>query len=147
VDQSSLDVEADFKSSAKTGVVMTISEVARRAGVQASAIRYYERLGVLPAPKRAGGRRRYDESVLDALAIIRFAKHVGFSLTETKALLAGRAERPNPEHWRALARGRLRDVESTIAEAEQRRRLLQDALRHECPKLVERGNDLTRPRA
>ncbi len=50
---------------------MRIGEVAQRAGLRTSAIRYYEAAGVLPAPERSGGRRTYDESVISRLAVIR----------------------------------------------------------------------------
>ena len=50
---------------------MTIGEVAKRSGLQTSAIRYYERAGLLPKPARLGGQRRYDRSILRALAVLR----------------------------------------------------------------------------
>jgi DNA-binding transcriptional MerR regulator len=65
---------------------MTIGQIARRAGISQSTIRYYERLGLLPAPIRSSGQRRYDDTVLQRLAVIRFAKYVGFSLTEVTQL-------------------------------------------------------------
>lgn len=56
---------------------MSIGEVARRTGVRTSALRYYERVGVLPRPGRTNGRRRYDgdvlREVLDRLAVVRVA--------------------------------------------------------------------------
>ena len=54
---------------------MTIGEVARRAGLRPSAVRYYERIGLLPSPPRIGGQRRYESGVLQRLAVIRGAKH------------------------------------------------------------------------
>lgn len=121
---------------------MTIGDVARRTGMRTSAIRYYERLGVLPKASRRGGRRYYDASVLDALAIIRFAKHMGFSLAELRLLLGGQHARPRPERWREIARGRLAELDDVIARAQDVRRLLDETLRHQCPKLVERGQAL-----
>ena len=63
--------------------------MARRAGVATSSIRYYERIGLLPEPGRAGGQRRYDADVLGRLAFIGVAQSAGFKLREIKALLAG----------------------------------------------------------
>jgi DNA-binding transcriptional MerR regulator len=123
---------------------MTIGDVARRSGVPASTIRYYERLGVLPPARRRGGKRRYDVTVLDALAIIRFATHVGLTLAETRELLGGRAARPKPERWREVARRRLGELDALIDHAQRLRAVLHDTLRHECPKLVERGKSLPR---
>ncbi len=68
---------------------MSIGEVARKMGLRSSAIRYYERLGLIPKAPRVSGRRRYDERVLERLAMVRFAKHVGFSIAEIKVLLRG----------------------------------------------------------
>src|SRR5687767_4899649 len=65
---------ARSRESIGTSVAMSIGEVARRAGVEPSAIRYYESLGLLPEPPRAGGKRRYDASVLDWLSLIALAR-------------------------------------------------------------------------
>jgi MerR family transcriptional regulator, redox-sensitive transcriptional activator SoxR len=121
---------------------MSIGEVARRAGVRPSAIRYYERAGLLPAPYRVAGRRRYDPSALERLAIVRFARRVGFKIVEIKRLLAGFDERPPPERWRRMARQKLREVDRLITEATTIRALLGRTLRRKCPKLVERGAKL-----
>ncbi len=59
---------------------LMIGEVARRAGVRPSALRYYERAGLLPTPRRINGRRRYDPGVLQRLDAIRFAQRAGFTL-------------------------------------------------------------------
>ena len=66
---------------------LTIGEVARRAGIAASSIRYYERIGLLPAPERVGGQRRYDADVLGKLGFIGVAQNAGFKLREIKELL------------------------------------------------------------
>lgn len=61
---------------------MTIGEVAGRAGLNASRIRYYEEIGVLPRPERVAGQRRYGADVLRRLMIIGVAQRVGLTLTE-----------------------------------------------------------------
>ena len=68
---------------------LTIGEVARRAGVAASTVRYYESIDLLPEPVRESGQRRYDESVLGKLGFIGVAKEAGFSLPEIKELMEG----------------------------------------------------------
>ena len=68
---------------------LTIGEVARRAGVATSSIRYYERIGLLPEPDRLGGQRRYDPSVLGKLGFIGIAQSAGFKLREIQELIAG----------------------------------------------------------
>lgn len=121
---------------------MSIGEVARRAGLRPSAIRYYEKAGILPAAPRQGGRRRYDRDILERLAIIRFAQHVGFRLSEIKLLLDGIANRPPPERWRDMARRKIGEVDGIIRNASTVRALLLATMRHKCPKLVERGAGL-----
>jgi DNA-binding transcriptional MerR regulator len=126
---------------------LSIGEIAGRAGIRPSAIRYYERVGLLPKPPRESGRRRYDESILDRIAIVHFGKRVGFSLAELKILLNGAAPRPPPERWRNLAHERVAQVDQLIAEASVVRQLLLETLDQKCPKLVERGLSLDRGNA
>jgi MerR family redox-sensitive transcriptional activator SoxR len=68
---------------------LTIGEVARRAGVATSVIRYYERIGLLPEPDRLHGQRRYDAEVLGRLGFIGMAQSAGFRLAEIKHLIDG----------------------------------------------------------
>ncbi|HXE58423.1 MAG TPA: MerR family transcriptional regulator [Gemmatimonadales bacterium] len=112
---------------------LTIGEVARRAGIQASAIRYYERAGVLPPARRAGGRRIYDESILHWLAVVRLAAEAGFTIAEIRALVAGFevGARPGPR-WRVLAARKLAQVEALMARVERMRALLRRALACGC---------------
>jgi MerR family redox-sensitive transcriptional activator SoxR len=126
---------------------LSIGEVARRAGLRTSALRYYEKIGLLPRPPRVGGQRRYDPHILDRLAIVRLGQYVGLRITEIKWLLNDVPGRPPPERWRELARDRLIQVDALIAEAQAIRRLLQMTLDHKCPKLIEHGISLPWRRA
>jgi MerR family redox-sensitive transcriptional activator SoxR len=121
---------------------LTIGEVARRAGLRTSALRYYERIGLLPRAPRVGGQRRYDPRILDRLAIVRLARHVGLQIVEIKWLLNDVPGRPPPERWRKLAKDRLIQVDALILEAKAIRDLLQMTLDHKCPRLVEHGISL-----
>ena len=123
---------------------MSIGEVARRAQLRPSAIRYYERIGLLPAPFRINRRRRYDSHVLERLAVVRFAKFVGFRIDEIRLLLDGSPGRPPPRRWRDAAKRRVAQVDTLITEAIAVRALLQATLRERCPHLVERGLALAR---
>src|SRR5882724_8868214 len=96
---------------------MSIGEVASEAGLRPSAIRYYERLGVLPQAVRVSGRRQYDDAVVERLAIVRFAKQVGFTIDEVRDLLDGIDRRPPPERWRQMAERKLAEVAQLIADA------------------------------
>lgn len=115
---------------------LTIGEVARRAGLNASAIRYYESRGVLPRPDRESGRRRYTEETLERLHVIDVAKRAGFSLDEAAVLLATSDEgEPVSEPLRRLATRRLPDVEALIARAQAMRDWLRTATACDCETL------------
>jgi MerR family redox-sensitive transcriptional activator SoxR len=117
---------------------LTISEVARRSGVRATTIRYYESISVLPAPRRANGRRRYDPAVLDRLAFIHVAQRLGFTLTEIGLLFEQReTDAPLSERWQAMARAKLADVEGLIRHAREVRQTLIGGLNCGCPNLHE----------
>jgi DNA-binding transcriptional MerR regulator len=109
--------------------MLAIGEVARRTGLAASALRYYERLGLLPAPPRSAGRRRYDEAILLRLRVIAFARGCGFSLREIAQLFAGR---PYSATLRGLARRKLDDVGQAIERFRAMQGLLRSALQCEC---------------
>ncbi|MFL6164524.1 MAG: redox-sensitive transcriptional activator SoxR [Jatrophihabitantaceae bacterium] len=90
----------------RTTDLLTVSEVARRSGYAASALRYYEREGLISATRTSGGQRRYQRSVLRRLAFIRAARNVGVSLDEVRAELAqlpaGRT--PTKADWTRISR-------------------------------------------
>jgi MerR family transcriptional regulator, redox-sensitive transcriptional activator SoxR len=119
-------------------VKLTIGDVARQAGVRASALRYYESVGLLPSPTRVAGRRMYESSVLDAIRLIQLAKRAGFSVAEIRRLMHG-FERTTPAsaRWQAMATRKLQDVNALIAEAEQMRDVLQKLLTCTCVQLSE----------
>ena len=117
---------------------LTISEVARLSGVRATTIRYYESINVLPQPRRANGRRRYDVAILDRLAFIHVAQRLGFRLTEIVLLFEQRdTAAPLSERWQALAREKLADVERLIRQAREVRQTLISGLRCGCENLDE----------
>jgi MerR family transcriptional regulator, redox-sensitive transcriptional activator SoxR len=116
---------------------LTISEVARRSGVRATTIRYYESINVLPPPsRRANGRRRYDPSILERLAFIHVAQRLGFTLTEIELLFEQRdTAAPLEERWQSMAREKLADVERLIRHAREVRQTLISGLRCGCANL------------
>ena len=105
-----------------TEAALSIGEVARRAGVNASAIRFYERRGLLPEPDRVGGQRRYTAAVLGRLEFIFAAKRGGLTLEEICVLLASNEEGgPTLERLRALATAKLPQADAQIAQARAKR--------------------------
>jgi DNA-binding transcriptional MerR regulator len=129
-----------------------ISEVAERAGVTPDAIRYYERLGVLPrAPRTAGGLRSYGDDVLPRVRFIQQAQALGLTLKDVKQLVAneGRGGYQRCRRVRDLLRTRLVDVDARFKEMQAFRRTLrthlhncEHALKQEspvCPVMAELG--------
>jgi MerR family transcriptional regulator, redox-sensitive transcriptional activator SoxR len=115
---------------------LSIGEVARRAGISASAIRFYERQGLLPEPERAGGQRRYTDAVIQRLGIIDAAKQAGFSLAEVGVLLTSTdMGAPAHEQLRALATRKLPEVDALIERAETMRDWLSFASKCGCETL------------
>jgi DNA-binding transcriptional MerR regulator len=116
---------------------MRIGEVADAAGVTAKALRYYERVGLLPPPDRTdSGYRDYPDAVLDRLRFIRAAQTVGLTLGEIKGVIAFREQGSPPcSHVLSLIEARAADLDRRIAEMAQ--------LRDEMRKLAKRGHSLS----
>jgi MerR family redox-sensitive transcriptional activator SoxR len=110
---------------------MRIGEVARRAGVRVSLIRYYEDIGLLPVPERLSGQRRYDETVLRRLAVIDVAQRAGLSLEEIRELVE-HGNDPMNDRLRELAARRLPEIDALIERAQRVRTWLQTATGCDC---------------
>jgi MerR family redox-sensitive transcriptional activator SoxR len=109
--------------------MLTIGELAHRAGVSTSAVRYWEELGLIPEPARVSGQRRYPESAVELVGIVLLLRDVGFSLAEQKALMASRGTAPG--EWRRLALRKVAELDGQIAKAQAAREAIQHSLR--CP--------------
>jgi len=115
---------------------MKIGELASRASLNASAIRYYEKRGLLAAPQRIGGQRRYPSDALHRVLLIRFASDMGFTLSEIKLFLSGlRDNTPVGPRWKKLATRKLHEVEQNIARSLRLKSLLQGLLQCHCASL------------
>jgi DNA-binding transcriptional MerR regulator len=126
---TTLTVEVDFKSSAAVDdliptELIPIGEVARRAGVATSAIRYYERLGLLDPPERRGGRRCYPQAALRQLVFIGMLQDAGLQLEEIGAILAAAT---NAE-WKQIATARLEALDEELERLQRARDYLAGAL-------------------
>jgi len=117
---------------------LRIGEIAAAADVAPSAIRYYERIGLLPQPERVAGQRRYDRSVLELLSLIDVGQRAGLSLDEIGELLEAGSE-PISTNLRELAERKLPAVEALIARAEMMRDWLHRAQACECKTVHECG--------
>jgi MerR family transcriptional regulator, redox-sensitive transcriptional activator SoxR len=96
--------------------LLTVSDVAHRSGCAPSALRFYEREGLLVATRTSGGQRRYQRSVLRRLAFIRAARNVGLSLEEIAAALATLPDRrtPTKADWTRLSHSWRRRLDDQI---------------------------------
>jgi MerR family redox-sensitive transcriptional activator SoxR len=115
---------------------LSIGEVADRAGIAVSAIRYYERNGLLPEAERVSGQRRFTEETVQRLGIIDIAKQAGFSLDEVGILLTSIDEgAPAHEQLQALAERKLPEVDALIERAQAMRAWLTTASSCGCESL------------
>jgi MerR family redox-sensitive transcriptional activator SoxR len=127
---------------------MTIGDVAARSGVPASAIRYYEKKGLLGVPTRAGGRRVYDSEVLDHLVILCFAKETGFTLPEIRVLLRGfPAQTPASVRWKKMTVGKTKELERTLAKVQAMKEMLEAVMSCRCQDLAQCARSLGSRRA
>ena len=113
---------------------MRIGEVAERAGVRVSLLRYYEEVGLVAPAERVSGQRRYDPSVLRRLAVIDVAQRAGLSLAEIRELLEHGSD-PMSDRLRALAERRLPEIDALIVRATKVRAWLADATRCDCTSI------------
>ncbi len=117
---------------------MSIGQVARQAGVNASTLRYYETIGLLSASRRISGQRRYDEAVLQRLAVIQTAQHAGFSLTEIRILLNDILPGTSPSmYWRDLVQRKLQELNSLLGQVQSMKSLLEDVSTCNDPELAD----------
>src|ERR1700757_2357302 len=113
---------------------MAIGEVAERAGMSASRIRFYEARGLLPEPERMAGKRRYTDDVFRRVGIIDAAQRVGFTLEEVRDLLGSRDGLAH-ERLRQLALLKLPELDDLIARATSVRRVLKICSRCTCDSI------------
>jgi MerR family transcriptional regulator, redox-sensitive transcriptional activator SoxR len=116
---------------------VTIGELARRAGVAASALRYYEQLGLISSQRTAGGQRRYARATLRRVAFVRAAQTVGLSLDEVRAALARLPDErtPNKTDWNKVSVTWIRRIDERIAELQRLRETLNSCVGCGCLSL------------
>ncbi|QDY71690.1 redox-sensitive transcriptional activator SoxR [Qingshengfaniella alkalisoli] len=117
--------------------VLTMQQMVRRSGVEASALRYYESLGLIAAERSGGGQRRFPRSMLRRVAFIVFAQRVGLSLDEIGRELAklptGRV--PKGEDWSRLSENWTSRIDERIAELRRLKAGLTDCISCGCLSL------------
>jgi MerR family redox-sensitive transcriptional activator SoxR len=128
---------------------LTVTEVSRRSGFAASALRYYEDQGLIEATRTGGGRRRYERGVLRRLAFIRSASNIGLSLTEIRdeldRLPSGRT--PTKADWQRISRHWRSRINEQIGALERLRDGLDSCIGCGCLSLKHCGIANTQDRA
>ena len=124
---------------------LSVSELARRAGVELSTIRYYERRGLVkPASRRSSGYREYDADAIRRVRFVRHAQELGFSLDEVAELMALRMDvKGSCVDVRQRAERKVQDIGAKIISLNRMRSVLEkliescrsDAPSSECPIL------------
>ena len=115
---------------------LMIGELARRVGVAPSALRYYEKAGLLPPPPRTSKRRQYDANSLGRVRIILLARDAGFSVRETRLFLNGFSASTMPAlRWREMAKRKIAELDELMARVGQMKLLLNASFHCACLKL------------
>jgi len=115
---------------------MKIGQLARSANLNASAIRYYEKMGLLAPPQRLGGQRRYPPDTVHRVLLIRFASDMGFTLSEIKLFLNGlRDNSPVGPRWKKLAHRKILEIEESLERSLRLKSLFHNLLRCRCVSL------------
>jgi MerR family redox-sensitive transcriptional activator SoxR len=116
---------------------LSIGEVAERVGLNASALRYYERAGLLPPTERVGGKRRYEPDAVELLRLIRFCQQVGFTLAEVGALLTPPTAKQTKERWRELVDSKMTEIDALIERAQAIKQVLAESRDCDCVNLAD----------
>ena len=119
---------------------MRIGELARRTGLSASAIRFYEQQRLIPRPARLSGRRVFDEAALAQLVVVQLAKDAGFTVAEIRQLVT----RFGADRWRPLALRKLDEIRRTSDRLRAMTVLLEKLIECDCFDLEVCGRALRR---
>ena len=117
---------------------LSIGALAARAGLRASALRYYEAEGLLPVPERRGGKRFYPEDALDRLALIRAGQRAGLRIGELRELIR-QLDRPTPPSagWHSVAARKRVELQERLAELRSMQQALERLAQCSCSTLGE----------
>ncbi|MFC8716739.1 redox-sensitive transcriptional activator SoxR [Kitasatospora sp. NPDC057198] len=120
---------------------LTIGQLAERSGLAASALRYYESLGLIHSTRTSGNQRRYPRSALRRIAFVRAAQQIGLSLDEARAALARLPEdrAPSTRQWDDVAAAWQHRIDRQIAELQLMKARLTDCIGCGCLSLTRCG--------
>jgi MerR family redox-sensitive transcriptional activator SoxR len=120
---------------------LAIGEVARRTGVAASTLRFYEKAGLLPSPARVSRQRRYDSAILGRIKLVQIARSAGFTVEETRKFISGFPDGTAPSvRWQALAQRKRQELDALIDGAKKMKAILTSQFGCRCPRLEDCEN-------
>jgi MerR family redox-sensitive transcriptional activator SoxR len=112
---------------------LSIGQVARVCGLAPSAIRYYEKAGLLPKPTRVSRQRRYGAEVIGRLRLLQVSREAGFTIAETRTFLTGfSATTPPAERWQTLAKRKLGEIDAQMERLKRMKVLLESGFHCRC---------------
>ncbi|MFX3637394.1 MAG: MerR family transcriptional regulator [Candidatus Pristimantibacillus sp.] len=112
---------------------LSIGQFAAKANINASTLRYYESVGLLPAPERKNGQRRYDERLIDRIHFIKVAQQTGFSIQEITILLEGFEPSDSlSERWEQMAMQKRSELEERKRQLNSMLQILDSGLSCKC---------------
>jgi MerR family redox-sensitive transcriptional activator SoxR len=112
---------------------MSIGRVAKLCGLAPSAIRYYEKAGLLPKPIRVSRQRRYGAEVIGRLRLLQVTREAGFTIAETRTFVAGfSATTPPAIRWRTLAERKLGEIDAHMRQLRRMKVLLESGFHCQC---------------
>lgn len=117
---------------------ISIYEVTKQTGIRPSTLRYYDEIGLLRPIRRVSGRRQYDESVLQRLALIQTGQQAGFTLAELSILLNNVLDSESGgAGWHALVDRKLKEMDARLRNIESMKLLLEDIMDCDDASLAE----------
>jgi MerR family transcriptional regulator, redox-sensitive transcriptional activator SoxR len=123
--------------------LVSIGVIAQKAGVATSTIRYYERIGLLPPPKRESGKRRYEPSVMQKLGVIRLAQQAGFTIAEIQTLVHDfPVNTPPSKRWQSLAGKKIVELDEMMTQIQAMKLMLEKTLQCHCETLDKCAGDI-----
>lgn len=112
---------------------LSIGQLAAKADVNTSTLRYYESIGLLPSPERKNGQRRYSEKLLDRINFIKIAQQTGFSIQEIAVLIEGfETDDSLSERWEQMAKQKRSELEKRNRQINSMIQILDNGLSCKC---------------
>lgn len=110
-----------------------IGQLAKKADIAASTLRYYESVGLLPVPERMNGQRRYDDSLVDRISFIKVAQQTGFTIQEIALLLDGfQSTESITEQWERMAEQKRVELERRKNQIQSMIQILENGIQCKC---------------